>query len=292
MNYVKYILIAVAVVVLSVVVCACNGSKPAASSTRTTRDPSTTNEEPTTTTSATTVASSETPKDNQKVKLSFDSFDGGGPSYSVTVQDESIVKYEKWVEYADPDHDQMEGSAFDVYIEFTSVAPGTTRVIIEEYFPIMSTTTYTYYDATVADDLSLTLQKIDASDDDLFVKQNYDLVVTIGQYSYYMDVAKNPTSDAFEKNLRTNKLSLSMEDKDGAWKTGDLPEELPHDDKTHDAECGDIVLMEGRTLAICYKKTTGDFTVVGHISVPSERKLQDILGKGDVLVEFYLEWSE
>ena len=68
--------------------------------------------------------------DSNKAALSFDSFDGGGPSYDVEIEDESIAAYSQTHYYFNPDHDSMCGSGYEVNISFTGLKPGKTKAII------------------------------------------------------------------------------------------------------------------------------------------------------------------
>lgn len=68
----------------------------------------------------------------EEVKLVFDSFDGGGPSYVETIEDESIVSCDRRKVYHNADHEDMEGSAFDYVFTFKGIKAGETSMIIEE----------------------------------------------------------------------------------------------------------------------------------------------------------------
>lgn len=63
--------------------------------------------------------------------LSFDSFDGGGPSYDVKIEDESVVAYSQEHYYFNPDHEIMCGSGYEVRISFTGLKPGKTTATIQ-----------------------------------------------------------------------------------------------------------------------------------------------------------------
>ena len=72
----------------------------------------------------------------QSVALTFDSFDGGGPTYSIMIDDPEIVKYERLTEYNSPDHEMMDGAGYDVTFVFTGLEPGTTTMTISARSPI------------------------------------------------------------------------------------------------------------------------------------------------------------
>ena len=96
------------------------------------------------------------PETRNGAVLVFDSFDGGGPEYSVIVEDNSIVTFEMVRKYNNPDHDKMCGSAYDVIITVIGLKQGKTSVKIECRSPIADNYD-ALYDAEVAQDLSVTI---------------------------------------------------------------------------------------------------------------------------------------
>ena len=60
--------------------------------------------------------------DMKKATLSFDSFDGGGPSFSATADDPSILSWTQKSKYHDPNHEKMNGAGFTVTFTFTGTA--------------------------------------------------------------------------------------------------------------------------------------------------------------------------
>ena len=70
------------------------------------------------------------------VSMTFDSFDGGGPQYSIMIEDPEIVSYERQTEYNNPDHEMMDGAGYDVTFVFTGRKPGMTMMTISARSPI------------------------------------------------------------------------------------------------------------------------------------------------------------
>ena len=62
--------------------------------------------------------------------LTFESFDGGGPSYEVKIADESIAACKQTHRYFNPNHEEMCGSGYEVNIAFTALRPGETTAVI------------------------------------------------------------------------------------------------------------------------------------------------------------------
>jgi len=97
--------------------------------------------------------------------LTFDSFDGGGPEYSVTVDDPSIVAVSQTQEYANPNHGEMEGSGYTVYIRFTGLTPGTTTAKVACRSPIADNFD-AVYEITVDENLAVTVTETEHTDID------------------------------------------------------------------------------------------------------------------------------
>ena len=95
--------------------------------------------------------------------LSFDSFDGGGPSYDVKIKDESIVVCKQTHYYFNPDHDMMCGSGYEVRISFTGLKPGKTTAIVECRSSIADNYD-AIYDITVDDSLTVTATERERKD--------------------------------------------------------------------------------------------------------------------------------
>lgn len=94
-------------------------------------------------------------EDNGAV-LTFDSFDGGGPEYSVEIDDPELLTYTSTRRYYNPKHNEMCGSAYDVIFKFKGLKPGKTKLTIMARSPIAGNFDYTY-EATVDEELSLRL---------------------------------------------------------------------------------------------------------------------------------------
>ena len=82
------------------------------------------------------------PEENKAVQgaaavLSYQSFDGGGPEYSVEIEDPSIISCERKIYYAKPDHEQMTGAGYTVTFTFTGLRPGRTTLTVSGRSPIV-----------------------------------------------------------------------------------------------------------------------------------------------------------
>lgn len=96
--------------------------------------------------------------DIEPIKLSFSSFDGGGPSYKLEMKEKGIYTWYSSREYRNPNHDIMCGSAFDVYLYLYPLRPGIATAIIYGHSPICSTDPVKIT-VTVDDNLSISCTK-------------------------------------------------------------------------------------------------------------------------------------
>ena len=62
--------------------------------------------------------------------LQYHSYDGGGPTYTVTVGDPDKVACTKTVEYDKPNHAELNGAGYDVTFTLTGKSPGETTVTV------------------------------------------------------------------------------------------------------------------------------------------------------------------
>ena len=90
--------------------------------------------------------------------LAFDSFDGGGPSFTVVIEDPAIVSCDRVREYHNPDHDNMTGSGYTEVFTFTGLRPGQTTVTVQARSPIADNFDAVYL-VTVYDDLGVSLDQ-------------------------------------------------------------------------------------------------------------------------------------
>ena len=69
--------------------------------------------------------------------LRFHSFDGGGMQYTVKIDDPSVVSCRSEREYSNPDHELIDGAAYNMAFTFTGLEKGRTTVTVYGRSPIM-----------------------------------------------------------------------------------------------------------------------------------------------------------
>ena len=136
-------------------------------------------------------------------------------------------------------------------------------------------------------DTETTPSEIDA------IKPSAVIVIKANDTVMYASFEDNPSAEAFKDMLNTaGKITLGMSDYGGFEKVGELPWELPSNDKEFTAKRGDLILYEGNKITIYYGENTWNFTKLASIGNKTGEELKDILGDGDVTVNFWIEWGE
>ena len=97
-----------------------------------------------------------TSEQERQATLSFSSFDGGGPTYTVQIDDPSVVSCQSERQYRRADHAEIDGAGYTARLTITGLRSGQTTATITGDSPIMGVET-TVYDVTVDDALRVTL---------------------------------------------------------------------------------------------------------------------------------------
>ncbi len=109
---------------------------------------------------------------------------------------------------------------------------------------------------------------------------------------YSIEFQSNSSAEAFFEKIKKEPLTIKMQDYGSFEKVGDLPWELPTNDEKITTQPGDIILYQGNKLTIYYDENTCNFTKIGRIPEVDAKELREVLGTGDVTVEFSVEWTE
>jgi hypothetical protein len=96
------------------------------------------------------------PDEEKRTTLSLDSFDGGGPEYTLEAEDPDMIAFERSIEYPNPDHDEMDGSPYNVIYTFEGLRPGKTRLFVTARSPIGDNYD-AVYEAEIDDELNIKL---------------------------------------------------------------------------------------------------------------------------------------
>ena len=224
-------------------------------------------------------------------ELAFESFDGGGPEYSVEISDPTVVSYTRRKAYASPEHEEMDGAGYSVIFTFTGLRPGETQAEITSRSPITEGEIYVYA-LTVDEQRNVTATLLTVEDMAAFVKSTPTLVIEAKGKQFYATLEDNASAEAFIELLSSGGIEVEMQDYGGFEKAGALPWQLPGNDEEITAKPGDLILCQGDRITICYDQNTWSFTRLARIGSVTKQQLLEAFGEGDVTVSFWLEWSE
>ena len=132
----------------------------------------------------------------------------------------------------------------------------------------------------------------DDFDREAFVRPTPTLVIEVNGKILYADLEDNSAVQAFVEKLSPQQIEVDMHDYGDFEKVGDLPWDLPQDDRQITAEPGDIILYDGDQITIYYDQNTWELTKLAEIGNTTREDLLEVLGDGDVTVSMWLEWSE
>ena len=100
------------------------------------------------------------------------------------------------------------------------------------------------------------------------------------------NIVNNCSGKGFINLLKKGPLKINMSDYGNFEKVGDLPENIPTNDKNYKTKPGDIILYLGKHITIYYNTNTWDFTKLGEIENVTQTELKQVLGKGNCEVTF------
>ena len=224
--------------------------------------------------------------------LSFSTFAGGGPEFSVSVRDESVVSVEQRSDFGDKRYDTIDGASYEVILTFTGLRPGETTAAVSARSPIADNYEIVYR-VTVDEGKNVTLEQIDYLDLNAAVQSLPQLVIEANGTRFYADFEDNPSAEAFCEWLsREGAITVEMHDYGDFEKVGDLPQEFPRSDASITTKPGDVILYQGKQITIYYDENTWNFTKLARIEGKTREALLEVFGEGDLSVTFWVEWGE
>ncbi|WP_407456130.1 cyclophilin-like fold protein [Fibrobacter sp.] len=115
------------------------------------------------------------------------------------------------------------------------------------------------------------------------------LKIHVNDTTFTATLEENSSAKAFVEFLAQGDLTLDMHDYGSFEKVADLPRSFPRNDKQIDTDAGDIILYQGNSITIYYDKNSWNFTRLARIDNVNKKRLQQILGKGNVKATFSVE---
>ena len=115
------------------------------------------------------------------------------------------------------------------------------------------------------------------------------LKIHVNDTTFTATLEENSSAKAFAEFLTQGDLTLDMHDYGSFEKVADLPRSFPRNDKQIDTDAGDIILYQGNSITIYYDNNSWNFTRLARIDNVNKKRLQQILGKGNVKATFSVE---
>ena len=115
------------------------------------------------------------------------------------------------------------------------------------------------------------------------------LKIHVNDTAFTATLEENSSAKVFAEFLAQGDLTLNMHDYGNFEKVADLPRSFPRNDKQIDTDAGDIILYQGNSITIYYDKNSWNFTRLARIDNVNKKRLQQILGKGNVKAIFSVD---
>ena len=115
------------------------------------------------------------------------------------------------------------------------------------------------------------------------------LKIHVNDTAFTATLEENSSAKVFAEFLAQGDLTLDMHDYGSFEKVADLPRSFPRNDKQMDTDAGDIILYQGNSITIYYDKNSWNFTRLARIDNVNKKRLQQILGKGNVKAIFSVD---
>lgn len=117
-----------------------------------------------------------------------------------------------------------------------------------------------------------------------------DLVkVKINNEIFDVELENNSATEELIKELKKENITVNASEYGGFEKVGDLGFSLPTSDENIGTNPGDIVLYQGDKISLFYGSHSWSYTKLGRIDNVDPDQLREILGSGDVTLEFGLK---
>jgi len=117
-----------------------------------------------------------------------------------------------------------------------------------------------------------------------------DLVkVKINDEVFDVKLENNSATQDLIKELKKGNITVNASEYGGFEKVGDLGFSLPTSDENIGTAPGDIVLYQGDKISLFYGSHSWSYTKLGKLDNVDSNKLKEVLGSGDVTLEFTLK---
>ena len=104
-----------------------------------------------------------------------------------------------------------------------------------------------------------------------------------------VDWEENESVAALTELVKDKPLTVQTSMYGGFEQVGSLGTSLPRNDAQTTTQAGDIVLYSGNQIVVFYATNSWAYTRLGHITDKTAAQMKDLLGNGNVTIEFSLE---
>lgn len=113
--------------------------------------------------------------------------------------------------------------------------------------------------------------------------------VKINDKVFDVKLENNSATQELIKTLEKGNVTVNAKEYGGFEKVGDLGFSLPTNDENMGTQPGDIVLYQGNQISLFYGSHSWSYTKLGKIDNVDSNNLKEVLGSGDVTLEFSLK---
>lgn len=113
--------------------------------------------------------------------------------------------------------------------------------------------------------------------------------VKINDKVFDVKLENNSATQELIKTLEKGNVTVNAKEFGGFEKVGDLGFSLPTNDENMKTGPGDIVLYQGNQISLFYGSHSWSYTKLGKLDNVDSNKLKEVLGSGDVTLEFSLK---
>ena len=104
-----------------------------------------------------------------------------------------------------------------------------------------------------------------------------------------VDWEENESVAALTELVKDKPLTVQTSMYGGFEQVGSIGTSLPRNDAQTTTQAGDIVLYSGSQIVVFYGTNSWAYTRLGHITDQTAAQMKDLLGNGNVTIEFSLE---
>ena len=115
------------------------------------------------------------------------------------------------------------------------------------------------------------------------------LIMKIDGKKVAVDWEENESVAALTELVKDKPLTVQTSMYGGFEQVGSLGTSLPRNDAQTTTQAGDIVLYSGNQIVVFYGTNSWAYTRLGHITDKTAAQMKDLLGNGNVTIEFSLE---